>query len=147
MFNPLEWVDPLGLANRPNNGKYHSFFDFTVDPKNYFSSDAVQFNRANKALIDEMNTNPAFKRDMLGRYPSLSNWMANPNKSSSPVDLTWHHHETTGKLTLVDRLDHANNHALYHPTGKGGRDMWGGGELGRRGKLDGETGKPKGGKC
>ena len=37
--------------------------------------------------------------------------MANPNKSSSPLDLTWHHHETTGKLTLVDRLDHANNHA------------------------------------
>ena len=73
MFNLLEWVDSFELANRPKNGKDHSYFDFTDDPKNHFSSDAVQFYRANKALIDEMNTNPAFKRDMLGRYPSLSN--------------------------------------------------------------------------
>lgn len=94
-----------------------------------------------------MNTNIIFREDMLSRYPKLSNWLKNPNMGASPVDLTWHHHETIGRLTLVDRLDHANNHALYHPTGKGGRDMLGGGEPGRRGKLEGATGKLKGGKC
>jgi hypothetical protein len=29
---------------------------------------------------------------------------------------------------LVDRNDHRSNHALYHPTGNGGRDIWGGGD-------------------
>lgn len=56
--------------------------------------------------------------------------MKNPNKASSPPVLTWHHHEDVGRLVLVDRVDHADNHALYHPTGKGGREMWGGGEPG-----------------
>ncbi|WP_446697440.1 RHS repeat-associated core domain-containing protein [Thorsellia kenyensis] len=145
--NPLSWVDPLGWATRPNNGKYNSFFNSMVDPKNYFSSDVVQFNRANKEFINEMNKNASFRRDMLGRYPELSDWMKNPNMGTSPAGLTWHHHETKGLLTLVDRIDHAKNHALYHPTGKGGRDIWGGGKEGRQGKLDGKTGKPKRGKC
>ncbi|WP_288764151.1 HNH endonuclease [uncultured Weeksella sp.] len=42
----------------------------------------------------------------------------------SPPGLTWHHHEDLGRLSLVDRTDHSSNHALYHPTGKGGRDIW-----------------------
>ena len=28
--NPLMWVDPLGLSNRPNNGKYHIFQENTI---------------------------------------------------------------------------------------------------------------------
>ena len=125
---PTAFVDPLGLENRPNNGKYHIFFDHTVDPSNRYSSDSVQFNRANQEFINRMNNDPSFRRDMLGRYPELGNWMANGNKSRSPSGLTWHHHEDTDRLVLVDRGDHRSNHALYHPTGKGGRDIWGGGE-------------------
>ena len=45
------------------------------------------------------------------------------------------------RLVLVDRGDHSSNHKLYHPTGVGGRDIWGGGEPGRTGKLNGLTGK------
>ncbi|TEW80385.1 type IV secretion protein Rhs, partial [Serratia marcescens] len=141
--NPLMWVDPLGLSNRPNNGKYHIFQENTIAPGNIYSSDAVQFNRANTEFIARMDADPSFRRDMLGRYPELGEWMKNPNKASSPPVLTWHHHEDVGRLVLVDRVDHADNHALYHPTGKGGREMWGGGEPGRRGKLDGATGNPK----
>jgi len=137
------WVDPFGLSTRPNNGKYHIFHDHTVNPNHRYSSDAVQFNRANKEFINRMNTDQAFRRDMLGRYPELNNWMKNPNMSSSPAGLTWHHHEDTGRLTLVDRVDHSKNHGLYHPTGRGGRDIWGGGDDGRKGKLDGSTGCKK----
>ncbi|MDO4431620.1 MAG: hypothetical protein Q4B95_10125 [Lonepinella koalarum] len=36
---------------------------------------------------------------------------------------------------------------LYHPDGKGGREKWGGGEAGRRGRLDGLTGQPKNKNC
>jgi RHS repeat-associated protein len=141
--NPYGWVDPLGLANRPANGKYHIFQEHTIAPGNIYSSDAVQFNRANTEFIARMDADPSFRRDMLGRYPELGEWMKSPNKASSPPILTWHHHEDVGRLVLVDRVDHADNHALYHPTGKGGREMWGGGEPGRRGKLDGATGNPK----
>ncbi|ECY4974511.1 hypothetical protein AVA85_01345, partial [Salmonella enterica subsp. enterica serovar Infantis] len=145
--NPLSWIDPLGLANRPNNGKYNIFHDYSLDPKYKYSSDGVQFNRANTDFINRMNSDPSFRRDMLGRHPALGDWLKNPNKASSPPGLTWHHHEDVNRLVLVDRIDHADNQGLYHPTGKGGRDMWGGGELGRRGKLDGVTGKPRGRRC
>ncbi|MFW0767450.1 RHS repeat-associated core domain-containing protein [Trabulsiella odontotermitis] len=138
--NPLSWIDPLGLANRPNNGKYNIFFEHSVDPSNRYSSDAVQFNRANTEFVNKMNTDPAFRRDMLGRYPQLSEWMKNGDMSRSPTGLTWHHHEDVNRLVLVDRLDHRLNHALYHPTGVGGRDIWGGGKPGRQGKLNGATG-------
>ncbi|QPQ30160.1 DUF6531 domain-containing protein [Lysinibacillus sp. JNUCC 51] len=141
--DPNTMIDPLGLATRPNNGKYHIFYDFMLDPKHQYSSDKVQFNRANKAFINELNSDPVFRRDMLGRYPALHDWLKNPDMGSSPVDLTWHHHEDTRRLALVDRADHANNHKLYHPTGAGGRDIWGGGKPGRKGKLDGATGKIK----
>lgn len=68
--------------------------------------------------------------------------MKTGNKSGSPAGHTWHHREDTRRLVLVDRLDHGKNHGLYHPTGNGGRDMWGGGEDGRKGKLNGATGRP-----
>ncbi|KAA8999056.1 type IV secretion protein Rhs [Affinibrenneria salicis] len=145
--NALGWVDPLGLASRQNNGEYNIFHDYSLDPKYRYSSDSVQFNRANIDFINKMNSDLSFRRDMLGRHPALGDWLKNPNKASSPPGLTWHHHEDVNRLVLVDRIDHADNHGLYHPTGKGGRDMWGGGELGRRGKLDGVTGKPRRGKC
>ncbi|WP_371688418.1 RHS repeat-associated core domain-containing protein [Snodgrassella alvi] len=139
--NGLMWVDPLGFANRPNNGKYNIFFDHAVDQANRYSSDAVQFNRANKEFIKKMDKDIAFRKNMLKRYPELSTWLKNGNKNGSPSGLTWHHHEDTNKLVLVDRKDHNKNHALYHPKGKGGRDLWGGGTDGRRGRLNGLTGK------
>lgn len=63
------YIDPLGLATCPDNGIYNSFFDFVLDPSDLMLSDAVQFNRANKAFIKAMNKNPAFRKDMLRRYP------------------------------------------------------------------------------
>jgi len=140
-FNALSWIDPLGLATRPNNGMYNIFHDHVLDSKYRYSSDAVQFNKANTDLINKMEADPSFRKDMLNRYPKLEEWARSGNKSGSPPDLTWHHHEDINRLSLVDRSDHKLNHKLYHPTGKGGRDIWGGGAQGRKGKLDGATGK------
>lgn len=70
----------------------------------------------------------------------MAEWYKKPG-SSSPPGFTWHHHEDVNRLVLVDRGDHSSNHKLYHPTGVGGRDIWGGGEPGRTGKLNGLTGK------
>lgn len=78
---------------------------------------------------------------MLGRYPQLREWVKNGDMGRSPTGLTWHHHEDINRLVLVDRFDHRSNHALYHPTRSGGRDIWSGGKPGRQGKLNGATGK------
>ncbi|WP_257572516.1 HNH endonuclease [Janthinobacterium sp. UMAB-56] len=56
--------------------------------------------------------------------------------------MTWHHNDDVGRLNLVDRSDHADNHEIYHPDGSGGRDKWGGGRPGREGKLNPVTGCP-----
>jgi RHS repeat-associated protein len=141
--NPIAWVDPWGLETRPNNGKYHISHEHTVSPADRYASDRVQFNRANKDFIERMNTDPAYRKNMLKSEPKLAQWMKTGDRSASPPGHTWHHHENTNKLVLVNRGDHAGNHKLYHPTGKGGRDMWGGGEPGRSGKLNGATGVPK----
>ncbi|WP_420895376.1 HNH endonuclease [Taylorella equigenitalis] len=74
-----------------------------------------------------MQMDTAFKKDMIKRYPEIANWKP---KSVSPPGLTWHHHEDVYRLTLVDRTDHLKNHALYHPQGKDGRELWCGGKEG-----------------
>nr|WP_268796877.1 RHS repeat-associated core domain-containing protein [Pseudomonas sp. BSw22131] len=145
--NPQSWLDPVGwMGVRPQN-VYHSFDSFKVPSDLRYSSDSVQFNRANQSFIKNMNTDSAFRRDMLGRYPQLESWMKSPKMAKSPSGLTWHHHEDVGVLKLVDRADHGSKHGIYHPTGKGGRDTWGGGEPGRKGKLNGKTGKSLKGSC
>ena len=77
-----------------------------------------------------------------GAMSSSPNWGKGKNKQG----LTWHHHEDTKRLVLVDYNDHRRNYGLYHQQRKGGRSIWGGGRPGRRGKLNGRTGKPLG-KC
>ena len=42
--------------------------------------------------------------------------------------LTWHHHNSPGKLELVDRSDYRKYHKIYHPDGSGSREKWGGGK-------------------
>ena len=149
--NPIGWIDPLGLANRENNGKYKAFTEYTVPEKFRYCSDKVQFSLANQSFINQLDTNPNFRKKMYSKYPELIEWRKTGDMTSSPnwgkgkdkAGLTWHHHEDTNKLVLVDFKDHNSNHSLYHPQKKGGRALWGGGRLGRRGKLDGATGKPK----
>ena len=117
-------------------GQYHTFFEFELDESVYQSSDAVQFRRANKKLIEMLNNDANFRKEMFSRYPELQGWVQNkPRFSGSPAGLTWHHAEETGILRLVDRGDHSSNFSIYHPTGRGGRDIWGGGRAGRRGRL------------
>jgi len=71
------------------------------------------------------------------QYRKLEKWMnTNKDHSRSPPGLTWHHDETPGLLKLVDFKDHAKQQKIYHPERKGGRELWGGGEPGRRGHLN-----------
>jgi RHS repeat-associated protein len=133
--NPLVLFDPFGL--------YEVFLPFDLKPSNYFSSDAVQFRLANQKFFKEMINNPIFRKNMFAQYPQLRDWCKSPNMSRSPSGLTWHHSlDKTGRLELVDFADHNSNSSKYHGKGGiGGREVWGGGDAGRRGKLYGATGK------
>lgn len=117
-------------------GQYNTFYEHTLDKSEYLKSDGVQFRKANKALLQSMEDNPSLKKKLLSAHPEeFGEWLNNPNTSVSPGGFTWHHFEDEGVLKLVDRLDHRNNFSIYHPTGRGGREIWGGGKLGRMGKL------------
>ena len=141
-------VKPVAKRSNRKAGQYYSFKgnnDFSIIKDLYYSSDRVQFNRLNKQLIHELNTNSAFRKMMLKRYgKALDDWrkgisLSNgkkPNYSNSPPGLTWHHNEQPGKFDLVDRSDHRTNFSIYHPLGIGGREIWGGGINGRKGKLN-----------
>ena len=106
--NPTEWADPSGLENRENNGKYHIYHDHSVNPNNRYSSDSVQFNRANQELATRMKNDPQFRREMISKDPRMADWYKKPG-SSSPPGFTWHHHEDVNRLVLVDRGDHSSN--------------------------------------
>ncbi|MDR5588976.1 RHS repeat-associated core domain-containing protein [Clostridium sp. 5N-1] len=131
-------------VGKPRKGdKYHTFHEFELKSDFHYASDSVQFRQANKSLIERLNNDVKFRKDMFKRNPELKSWLdSNSNLSNSPTGFTWHHSEKNGILELVNRGDHSTNFNIYHPTGKGGRDIWGGGKLGRKGKLD-KNGKIK----
>lgn len=71
----------------------------------------------------------------MSSHPEFQKRIENPKLlSNSPTGFTWHHYEEEGILRLVDRIDHRHNFSIYHPIGRGGRDIWGGGKLGRIGR-------------
>ncbi|MBJ2065229.1 HNH endonuclease [Serratia odorifera] len=68
---------------------------------------------------------------MKTKYPGLVEHVQ-PNAKGkfskySPPDMTWHHENRPGGLSLVDYNDHRSYHKIYHPDGSGGRKKWGGG--------------------
>ena len=137
--NPIAWIDLFGLRCK---GVFHSFHDYKLPDEKLFASDKVQFRLANKNLLEQLAKQPAMRKDLLRRHPEMGEWLKKPDMSGSPTGYTWHHDDQTGLLKLVDFGDHEGNHGIYHPDGKGGRAKWGGGEPGRRGKLDPKTGCP-----
>ncbi|VEI65395.1 RHS repeat-associated core domain-containing protein [Serratia rubidaea] len=132
--NPLGWIDPLGLYRGEGErglGKYHVFHDHTLQPSEYQLSDAEHFRRANESVYNRLQVDPDFKREMQTKYPGLVEHVQ-PNAKGkfskySPPDMTWHHENRPGGLSLVDYNDHRSYHKIYHPDGSGGRKKWGGG--------------------
>ena len=131
VLNSNIYIDPFGLATRPNNGMYHVFFKHDLKQKLWTASDKIQFKDANVEFIKIMEKDPSFRKNMLKRFPKLADWLKKPAMRNSPGGqgvLTWHHNASEGgRLELVDFTDHKKNHGLYHPNNKGGRHNWGGG--------------------
>ncbi|NDO83943.1 type IV secretion protein Rhs [Citrobacter sp. NCU1] len=132
--NPIRWIDPLGLYNGEGQrelGKYHTFYQHTLDASEYGLSDAEHFRRGNQSAYERMQNDPAFRREMQTKYPGVVEHIqpSSTGKFSkySPPGMTWHHENRNGALSLVDFNDHKTYHKIYHPDGSGGRKKWGGG--------------------
>ncbi|CCP04098.1 YD repeat-containing protein [Erwinia amylovora Ea644] len=112
-------------------GKYHVFHEHMLDSSEYGLPDSEHFKRGNKSVYERMQNDSAFKREMQTKYPRVVDHVqpsARGNfKPTPPKDMTWHHENQPGKLSLVDYNDHKSYHKIYHPDGSGGRKKWGGG--------------------
>lgn len=84
------------------------------------------FKAANAALADALKADPSLAQQIGLSQRQVDHIMRNPPSSASPPDLTWHHHQDTGRMQLVDRLEHN-----AFPGGHlGGMRLWGGGRSG-----------------
>ncbi|TDM05885.1 MAG: Rhs-family protein [Ideonella sp. MAG2] len=129
--NAIGWIDPWGWASS-NPGVYDVFGEARIDKEMYRASDYKHFQEANRQLYYKMKADQALKSSIESKYPGTFDHVS-PGKrgafsGKAPPGLTWHHHEQVGGLLqLVDTTDHNSRHKDYHPTGRGGRNKWGGG--------------------
>ena len=93
------------------DSKYNAY----LQPSSYTASDYRQFKDATEQLANEIQKNPSF-----GNMFSQDQ-LDDIRNGIKPEGYTWHHHQQTGKMQLVD----SNLHRLTGHTG--GRSIWGGG--------------------
>ncbi|MEM9056266.1 MAG: HNH endonuclease [Pseudomonadota bacterium] len=98
--------------------------DIYLEPRHIGSgSDADHFRAANEAMRDALRGDPALA-DRLGlNEAQVQHLMADTVSSRPPPDMTWHHHQDTGRIQLVDRAEHN----LFRGGHVGGMAIWGGG--------------------
>lgn len=93
---------------------FDSEFDAQLPDDMLQSSDKKQFAECNKQLKNKVDSAPEFAKKFT---PEQLEQIKN---GDTPDGYTWHHHEDTGKMQLVDTDTHRTGHT-------GGRAIWGGG--------------------
>ncbi|WP_339202053.1 T7SS effector LXG polymorphic toxin [Peribacillus sp. FSL P2-0133] len=102
---------------------FHSKYDIFLPEKYYLETDAVQFEYLSKTLYEEVIRNPELAEKFTAKEYELL------KEGRVPKTLTWHHHQESGRMQIVDYFEHQ---AAGHT---GGRAIWGGGESGRKGII------------
>ncbi|MFB8375146.1 HNH endonuclease [Paenibacillus taichungensis] len=103
---------------------FNSKQDIILPKKYYLEPDATQFEYLSKELYDQIVKNPSLEQ----RFTETEIQLLKEGKV--PKTLTWHHHQDSGKMQIVDYFEHQ---AAGHT---GGRAIWGGGKKGRSGKIN-----------
>ena len=82
-------------------------------------SDSIQFRKCNNLLWKGIQANPSIKERF---HPEQLEQL---RRGQTPDGYTWHHHQSKGKLELVDK-------EIHNQTGHtGGKAIWGGGNANR----------------
>ena len=85
------------------------------------SDDDSHFEASNKRLGELLKEDPNLKADLGLDDTQYKHLTKNPPSKKSPPGLTWHHHQDTGKMQLVNKELHARFGHI------GGMERWGGG--------------------
>ncbi|MFI8650646.1 T7SS effector LXG polymorphic toxin [Bacillus velezensis] len=94
-------------------------FDTKIDSKLYKESDYLQFKGATLKLKEEIEKDPLLRN----QFNDLQIEMIKAGET--PDGYTWHHHQDSGRMQLVDQK-------VHRQTGHtGGRHLWGGGSKNR----------------
>ncbi|OPH46699.1 hypothetical protein BC351_14535 [Paenibacillus ferrarius] len=105
---------------------FGSKYDTALPEKFYLEPDGVQFEYLSKKLYADITSNSK----LAGNFSEVE--IALLKEGKVPKTLTWHHHQDSGKMQIVDYFEHQ---VAGHT---GGRAIWGGGKPGRSGKLKNE---------
>ncbi|MFJ7744618.1 HNH endonuclease [Peribacillus sp. NPDC097295] len=102
---------------------FNSKYDVFLPEKYFLDTDAVQFDYLSKTLSEEVTKNPELAKKFTMEELEFI------KEGRVPKTLTWHHHQESGRMQVVDYFEHqASGHT-------GGRAIWGGGESGRKGII------------
>lgn len=85
--------------------------------------DTVHFREANRMLGDALRADPSLAGRMGLDADQVRFLTRDTPAGGSPPDLTWHHHQDTGRMQLVDEAEHAH----FSGGHTGGMRIWGGG--------------------
>ncbi|PHI34920.1 hypothetical protein CBQ28_22095, partial [Pseudoalteromonas sp. GCY] len=101
---------------------FESKFDTHISDHHIGSGKATEhFKEANKNLAIQLEKNPSLAKTLGLNDEQVAHIMKKP-PSKDPADgLTWHHHQDTGRMQLIDRT----THDTFRHTG--GMSIWGGG--------------------
>lgn len=107
--------------------EFNSKADVYLEPRHLNSADdADHFRAANEMLGDALRADPSLAGKMGLSEAQVVHLLKNPPSARPPADFTWHHHQDTGRMQLVD----AAEHGLLPGAHLGGMRLWGGGRNG-----------------
>lgn len=100
-----------------------SRYDAQLGPEHLGTGDSrAHFRAANEQLGSELRRDPSLQGRLGLTDQQAAHLTRDIPSSDPPPDLTWHHHQDTGRMQLVDREEHQR--AVPHT---GGMSIWGGG--------------------
>jgi RHS repeat-associated protein len=115
----------LNGVPRDANGfpEFNSRYDTVLGDEHLGTGDHDgHIRESNRRLGSELREDPSLQ-DRLGLTDEQAGHLTRePPSSDPPPDMTWHHHQDTGRMQLVDREEHQRG--CPHT---GGMSIWGGG--------------------
>jgi hypothetical protein len=120
----------MGFAKgQPIPTSYSVAFETKLSPTSYPGvSRGAHFQEANEALLQAMEGDAAFARDVQSLGINVQRTPSGMAPRTSPADWTWHHTEHPGVMQLVPRAQHQPGSIFQdalHPSGQGGYSIWG----------------------
>ncbi len=117
-FKETEIVNPeTGEKEVRKFPEFDSPFETNLPEEKITATDSEQFENCNESLAEECEENPEWAE---GKFTKEQ--LEDIKNGYTPEGYTWHHHQDTGKMQLVDTGIHSKT------AHTGGKAIWGGGK-------------------